>query len=42
MRKELRQYDLEQRLIDFAEPIVRTAKSLPKSKFSKFRFFSQA
>ena len=32
MSKELREYDLEERLIDFAVRIIRTAESLPQSK----------
>jgi len=32
MSKELIQFDLEDRLIDFAVRIIRTAESLPKSK----------
>ena len=32
MSKELSQFDLEERLIDFAVRIIRTAESLPKSK----------
>ena len=32
MSKELNQFDLEERLIDFAVRIIRTAESLPKSK----------
>ena len=32
MSKELSQFDLEDRLIDFAVRIIRTAESLPKSK----------
>ena len=32
MSKELKEYDLEERLIDFAVRIIRTAESLPQSK----------
>jgi four helix bundle protein len=32
MSKESRKYDLEERLIDFAVRIIRTAESLPKTK----------
>ena len=32
MSKEYRSFDLEERLIDFAVRIIRTAESLPKSK----------
>ena len=32
MSKENVQFDLEERLIDFAVLIIRTAESLPKSK----------
>ena len=32
MSKELREYDLEERLINFAVRIIRTAESLPQSK----------
>ena len=32
MSKELNQFDLEERLLDFAVHIIRTAESLPKSK----------
>ena len=32
MSKEVRKYDLENRLIDFAIEIIRTAESLPKTK----------
>ena len=32
MSKELREYDLDERLIDFAVRIIRTAESLPQSK----------
>ena len=32
MSKDLREYDLEERLIDFAVRIIRTAESLPQSK----------
>ncbi len=32
MPKENRTYDLEERLIDFAVRIIRTADSLPKTK----------
>ena len=32
MSKEKREFDLEERLVDFAVRIIRTANSLPKSK----------
>lgn len=32
MSKEKREFDIEERLIDFAVRIIRTAESLPKSK----------
>ena len=32
MSKELKKFDLEERLIDFAVRIIRTAESLPKTK----------
>ena len=32
MSKEIREFDLEERLIDFAVRIIRTAELLPKSK----------
>ncbi len=32
MSKDNRKFDLEERLIDFAVRIIRTAESLPKSK----------
>jgi four helix bundle protein len=35
MSKEKREFDLEERLIDFAVRIIRTADSLPKSKVGR-------